>query len=59
MKPNKPIMIFGIATMTFITSYFAYTQATTENKEVDRQYDQLYGEGAAKYMRERRVNKWE
>ena len=29
MKPNKPIMIFGVATMTFITSYFAYTQATT------------------------------
>ena len=29
MKPNKPIMIFGLATMTFITSYFAYTQATT------------------------------
>ena len=171
MKPNKPIMIFGVATMTFITSYFAYTQATTgtergstpkklskllspsqmtsfwltvtfiltvtsdqqllskyqpsidyaalsnsalsqnqfqawfrnfgefpivdlemilriflawielfwwppfefnifilkcsfrvpilENKEVDRQFDELYGEGAAKYMRERRVNKWE
>ena len=30
-----------------------------ENKEVDRQFDELYGEGAAKYMRERRVNKWE
>ena len=30
-----------------------------ENKEVDRQFDELYGEGGAKHMRERRVNKWE
>jgi hypothetical protein len=59
MKPNKPIMAFGITTMSFITLYFAYQHANTENKQVDAEYDKLYGEGAANHMRQRRVNKWE
>ena len=41
MKPNKPIMIFGVATMTFITSYFAYTQATTGTEREDRRPKKL------------------
>lgn len=30
VKANKPIMAFGIATMSLITLYFAYMKATTE-----------------------------
>ena len=30
VKANKPIMAFGIATMSIITLYFAYMKATTE-----------------------------
>ena len=42
MKPNKPIMIFGVATMTFITSYFAYTQATTGTERGYRRPKKLF-----------------
>ncbi|CAG5107728.1 Oidioi.mRNA.OKI2018_I69.chr1.g3461.t1.cds [Oikopleura dioica] len=59
VKANKPIMAFGIATMSIITLYFAYMKATTENKTLDAEYDKLYGEGAANYMRTRKVNSWD
>jgi len=59
VKANKPIMAFGIATMSLITLYFAYMKATTENKTLDAEYDKLYGEGAANYMRTRKVNSWD
>ena len=35
-----------------------YVEHGTENKELDAEYDKLYGVGAAEYMRERKVNKW-
>ena len=52
-------MAFGIVSITLVTVYFAYMNATTQNKELDQEYDKLYGAGAANYMRERKVNKWE
>ena len=58
-RTSYPIMIFGVGTMCAITGYFAYQHATTENKQLDAEYDALYGQGAAQYMRERKVNKWE
>lgn len=58
VQKNNKIMAFGIISMTCITAYFAHMKATTENKELDAEYDKLYGPGAATYMRERKVNTW-
>ena len=52
-------MVPGVLSITFITVYWAYVNATTQNKERDEAYDKLYGPGAAAYMRERKVNSWE
>jgi len=59
VQTNPVIMAFGIVSITLVTVYFAYMNATTQNKELDQEYDKLYGAGAANYMRERKVNKWE
>ena len=58
-RTSYPVMIFGVGSMCAITAYFAYQHATQENTELDQQYDQLYGEGAAHHMRARKVNKWD
>ena len=58
-RTSYPVMIFGVGAMCAITGYFGWMHATRENKQLDHEYDQLYGQGAAEHMRQRKVNKWD
>ncbi|XP_059838368.1 small integral membrane protein 8 [Hemitrygon akajei] len=54
IKPNKPVMAFGLLTITLCVSYIAYLNATTENKDL---YEAIDSEGT-RYTR-RKTSKWE
>ncbi|KAM8831553.1 small integral membrane protein 8 [Spinachia spinachia] len=55
MKPNKPVMAFGLVTITLCVGYLGYMHATKEN---DLQlYEAIDSEGES-YMR-RKTSKWD
>ncbi|XP_069743484.1 small integral membrane protein 8 isoform X3 [Narcine bancroftii] len=54
IKPNKPVMAFGLLTITVCVSYIAYMNATAENKDL---YEAIDSEGT-RYTR-RKTSKWE
>ncbi|XP_048387169.1 small integral membrane protein 8 [Stegostoma tigrinum] len=55
IKPNKPVMAFGLLTITLCVSYIAYLNATAENKA--DLYEAIDSEGT-RYMRQK-TSKWE
>ncbi|XP_036621960.1 small integral membrane protein 8 [Trichosurus vulpecula] len=55
IKPNKPVMIFGMVTLTLCVAYIGYLHATQENKK--DLYEAIDSEGA-RYMR-RKTSKWD
>uniref|UniRef100_UPI00398EA1F1 small integral membrane protein 8 isoform X1 n=1 Tax=Pristiophorus japonicus TaxID=55135 RepID=UPI00398EA1F1 len=55
IKPNKPVMAFGLLTITLCVSYIAYLNATTENKK--DLYEAIDSEGR-RYKRQK-TSKWE
>ncbi|XP_075779967.1 small integral membrane protein 8 [Pelodiscus sinensis] len=55
IKPNKPVMAFGLITITLCVAYIGYLHATQENKK--DLYEAVDGEGA-RYMR-RKTSKWD
>ncbi|XP_038617185.1 small integral membrane protein 8 isoform X2 [Tachyglossus aculeatus] len=55
IKPNKPVMAFGLITLTLCVAYIGYLHATQENKK--ELYEAVDSEGA-RYMR-RRTSKWD
>ncbi|XP_055492033.1 small integral membrane protein 8 isoform X4 [Leucoraja erinacea] len=54
IKPNKPVMAFGLLTITLCVSYIAYLHATTENKEL---YEAIDSEG--RRCTRHKTSKWE
>uniref|UniRef100_A0A8C5QSK9 Small integral membrane protein 8 n=1 Tax=Leptobrachium leishanense TaxID=445787 RepID=A0A8C5QSK9_9ANUR len=54
IKPNKPVMAFGLLAITLCVGYLGYLHATEENKEV---YEAIDGEGT-RYTR-RKTSKWD
>ncbi|XP_007528775.1 small integral membrane protein 8 [Erinaceus europaeus] len=55
IKPNKPVMAFGLVTLSLCVAYIGYLHATQENKK--DLYEAIDSEGNS-YMR-RRTSKWE
>ncbi|XP_053314587.1 small integral membrane protein 8 [Spea bombifrons] len=55
IKPNKPVMAFGLITITLCISYIAYLHATEENKR--DVYEAIDSEGT-RYTR-RKTSKWD
>lgn len=55
IKPNKPVMAFGLITITLCVAYIGYLHATQENKK--DLYEAVNSEGA-RYMR-RKTSKWD
>ncbi|GCB78284.1 small integral membrane protein 8 [Scyliorhinus torazame] len=55
IKPNKPVMAFGLLTITLCVGYIAYLNATSENKA--ELYEAIDSEGT-RYTR-RKTSKWE
>ncbi|XP_038252443.1 small integral membrane protein 8 [Dermochelys coriacea] len=55
IKPNKPVMAFGLITVTLCVAYIGYLHATQENKK--DLYEAVDSEGA-RYMR-RKTSKWD
>ncbi|KAM4771988.1 small integral membrane protein 8 [Rhinophrynus dorsalis] len=55
IKPNKPVMAFGLVTITMCVAYIAYLHATEENKK--EVYEAIDGEGT-RYTR-RKTSKWD
>ncbi|XP_004673731.1 PREDICTED: small integral membrane protein 8 [Condylura cristata] len=55
IKPNKPVMAFGLITLSLCVAYIGYLHATQENKK--DLYEAIDSEGHS-YMR-RRTSKWD
>ncbi|XP_017533939.1 small integral membrane protein 8 [Manis javanica] len=55
IKPNKPVMAFGLITLSLCVAYIGYLHATQENKE--DLYEAIDSEGN-RYMR-RKTSKWD
>ncbi|XP_008066058.1 small integral membrane protein 8 isoform X1 [Carlito syrichta] len=55
IKPNKPVMAFGLVTLSLCVAYIGYLHATQENKK--DLYEAIDSEGHS-YMR-RRTSKWD
>ncbi|XP_064506098.1 small integral membrane protein 8 isoform X2 [Pseudopipra pipra] len=55
IKPNKPVMAFGLITISLCVAYLGYLHATAENKK--DLYEAIDSEGA-RYMR-RKTSKWD
>ncbi|XP_027709500.1 small integral membrane protein 8 [Vombatus ursinus] len=55
IKPNKPVMIFGMITLTLCVAYMGYLHATQENK---KDLYEAIDSGGARYMR-RKTSKWD
>ncbi|XP_026174893.1 small integral membrane protein 8 [Mastacembelus armatus] len=55
IKPNKPVMVFGLVTITVCVGYLGYLHAMKENNE--QLYEAIDGEGE-RYMR-RKTSKWD
>ncbi|XP_062857108.1 small integral membrane protein 8 [Trichomycterus rosablanca] len=55
IKPNKPVMAFGLVTITLCVGYLGYLHAVKENNE--QLYEAIDSEGE-RYMR-RKSSKWD
>uniref|UniRef100_A0A3P8RNY1 Small integral membrane protein 8 n=1 Tax=Amphiprion percula TaxID=161767 RepID=A0A3P8RNY1_AMPPE len=55
IKPNKPVMAFGLVTITLCVGYLGYMHAMKENDQ--QLYEAIDSEGE-KYMR-RKTSKWD
>ncbi|KAK2524100.1 Smim8 [Columba guinea] len=55
IKPNKPVMAFGLVAITLCVAYLGYLHATVENK--NDLYEAVDSEGS-RYMR-RKTSKWD
>uniref|UniRef100_A0A8B9RQQ5 Small integral membrane protein 8 n=2 Tax=Accipitrinae TaxID=8955 RepID=A0A8B9RQQ5_9AVES len=55
IKPNKPVMAFGLIAITLCVAYLGYLHATAENKK--DLYEAVDSEGS-RYMR-RKTSKWD
>ncbi|KAJ8356073.1 hypothetical protein SKAU_G00188670 [Synaphobranchus kaupii] len=55
IKPNKPVMAFGLVTISLCVAYLGYLHATKENDQ--ELYEAVDSEGE-KYMR-RKTSKWD
>uniref|UniRef100_A0A8C3BXC0 Small integral membrane protein 8 n=1 Tax=Cairina moschata TaxID=8855 RepID=A0A8C3BXC0_CAIMO len=55
IKPNKPVMAFGLVAITLCVAYLGYLHATAENKK--ELYEAVDSEGS-RYMR-RKTSKWD
>ncbi|KAM8954254.1 small integral membrane protein 8 [Pelodytes ibericus] len=55
IKPNKPVMAFGLITITMCVAYIAYLHASEENKK--EVYEAIDSEGT-RYTR-RKTSKWD
>ncbi|KFQ20327.1 Small integral membrane protein 8, partial [Merops nubicus] len=55
IKPNKPVMAFGLIAITLCVAYLGYLRATVENKK--DLYEAVDSEGS-RYMR-RKTSKWD
>ncbi|XP_036237185.1 small integral membrane protein 8 isoform X1 [Molothrus ater] len=55
IKPNKPVMAFGLIAISLCVAYLGYLHATTENKK--DLYEAIDSEGS-RYMR-RKTSKWD
>ncbi|KFV77975.1 Small integral membrane protein 8, partial [Struthio camelus australis] len=55
IKPNKPVMAFGLVGITLCVAYLGYLHATVENKK--DLYEAIDSEGS-RYMR-RKTSKWD
>uniref|UniRef100_A0A8V0XAI0 Small integral membrane protein 8 n=2 Tax=Gallus gallus TaxID=9031 RepID=A0A8V0XAI0_CHICK len=55
IKPNKPMMAFGLVAITLCVAYLGYLHATVENKK--DLYEAVDSEGS-RYMR-RKTSKWD
>ncbi|KAM3861186.1 small integral membrane protein 8 [Diretmus argenteus] len=55
IKPNKPMMAFGLVTITLCVGYLGYLHAVKENDQ--QLYEAVDGEGE-RYMR-RKTSKWD
>ncbi|MBN3301792.1 small integral membrane protein 8 isoform X2 [Amia ocellicauda] len=55
IKPNKPVMAFGLLTISLCVGYLGYLHATTENKQ--DLYEAVDSEGVSQMRR--RTSKWD
>ncbi|XP_060769505.1 small integral membrane protein 8 [Neoarius graeffei] len=55
IKPNKPVMVFGLVTITLCVGYLGYLHAVKENSQ--ELYEAMDSEGE-RYMR-RKTSKWD
>ncbi|XP_061602925.1 small integral membrane protein 8 [Cololabis saira] len=55
MKPNKPVMAFGLVTITLCVGYLGYMHAVKENDQ--ELYEAIDSEGE-RYMK-RKTSKWD
>ncbi|KAI1897403.1 hypothetical protein AGOR_G00082940 [Albula goreensis] len=55
IKPNKPVMAFGLVTISLCVAYLGYLHATKENDQ--QLYEAIDSEGE-RYMR-RKTSKWD
>ncbi|XP_041951352.1 small integral membrane protein 8 [Alosa pseudoharengus] len=55
IKPNKPVMAFGLVTISMCVAYLGYLHATKENDQ--QLYEAIDSEGE-RYMR-RKTSKWD
>ncbi|XP_062464347.1 small integral membrane protein 8 [Pezoporus occidentalis] len=55
IKPNKPVMAFGLIAITLCVAYLGYLHATIENKK--DLYEAIDSEGSS-YLR-RKTSKWD
>ncbi|NXC38841.1 SMIM8 protein, partial [Penelope pileata] len=55
IKPNKPVMAFGLVAITLCVAYLGYLHATAENKK--DLYEAVNSDGS-RYMR-RKASKWD
>ncbi|XP_076612606.1 small integral membrane protein 8 [Chaetodon auriga] len=55
IKPNKPVMVFGLVTITLCVGYLGYLHAIKENDQ--QLYEAIDSEGE-RYMR-RKTSKWD
>ncbi|NXY88552.1 SMIM8 protein, partial [Alcedo cyanopectus] len=55
IKPNKPVMAFGLTAITLCVAYLGYLHATVENKK--DLYEAVDSEGSS-YLR-RKTSKWD
>ncbi|XP_047415574.1 small integral membrane protein 8 isoform X3 [Sciurus carolinensis] len=55
LRGNKPVMVFGLVTLSLCVAYIGYLHATQENKK--DLYEAIDSEGRS-YMR-RKTSKWD